>query len=382
MKRMSAWFAALAACVCMLSPCLAAHAAESVRIGVMCPLTGSWANEGIDMQRIVRQLADDLNKSGGVKAGPFKNRVVELVVEDDAGDPRTASLAAQKLATANVLAVIGTYGSAVTEASQNIIDEAGIVQIGTGSTSVRLTEKGLPLFFRVCPRDDAQGRVAALMLKKLGGGSVAVLHDNSSYAKGLAEEARKTLDAEGVKIVFFDAITPKERDYNATLTRMKSAAPSIIFFSGYYNDAATLLRQKMEMGWNVPMLGGDATNNTDLVKIAGKEASKGFYFISPPVPQDFDTPDTRAFMESYRKTHNQMPSSVWAVLAGDAFKVIIAALEAGADKPAAIAAKLRSDIKEFPGLTGSLSFDAKGDRIGDLYRLYTVNPDGEFVLAK
>ena len=382
MKRMSALLAALAACIFLLPPCPAALAADSVRIGVMCPLTGAWANEGIDMQRIVRLLADDLNKSGGLKAGPFKGRMVELVAEDDAGDPRTASLAAQKLATADVLAVIGTYGSAVTEASQNILDEAGIVQIGTGSTSVRLTEKGLPLFFRVCPRDDAQGRVAAAMLKKLGGGSVAILHDNSSYAKGLAEEARKILDAEGVKIVFFDAITPKERDYNATLTRMKSAAPGIIFFSGYYNDAATLLRQKMEMGWSVPMLGGDATNNTDLVKIAGKEAAKGFYFISPPVPQDFDTPDARAFMESYRKAHSQMPSSVWAVLAGDAFKVIIAALEAGADKPAAIAAKLRSDVRDFPGLTGALSFDAKGDRIGDLYRLYTVTPDGEFVLAK
>jgi branched-chain amino acid transport system substrate-binding protein len=383
MKSMSVLFTTLAVFVFLLSPCLPARAADSVRIGVMCPLTGPWANEGIDMQRIVRLLADALNKSGGLKSGPFQGRAVELVVEDDAGDPRTASLAAQKLATANVLAVIGTYGSAVTEASQNIIDEAGLVQIGTGSTSVRLTEKGLPLFFRVSPRDDAQGRVAALMLKKLGAGKVAVLHDNSSYAKGLAEEARKILDKEqGVTIVFFDAITPKERDYNATLTRMKSAAPDIIFFSGYYNDAATLLRQKMEMGWNVPMLGGDATNNTDLVKIAGKEAAKGFNFISPPVPQDFDTPDTQAFMENYRKAHNQMPSSVWAVLAGDAFKVIIAALEAGADKPAAIADKLRNDIKDFPGLTGSLSFDAKGDRIGDLYRLYTVNPEGEFVLSK
>jgi branched-chain amino acid transport system substrate-binding protein len=386
MNILKGLFAALAACAVLLPSCLPVQAAQAaggnVRIGVMCPLTGPWASEGIDMRRIVSLLADTLNKSGGLAAGPFKGRAIELVVEDDAGDPRTAALAAQKLATANVLAVIGTYGSAVTEASQNIIDEAGIVQIGTGSTSVRLTEKGLPLFFRTCPRDDAQGRVAALMLKKLGAKSVAVLHDNSSYAKGLAEEARAILDREGVRIAFFDAITPKERDYNATLTRMKSSAPDMIFFSGYYNDAATLLRQKMEMGWNVPMLGGDATNNTDLVKIAGKEAAKGFYFVSPPVPQDFDTPDAKAFMESYRKAHDQMPSSVWSVLAGDAFKVIVAALEAGADKPEAIAAKLRKDVKDFPGLTGALSFDAKGDRIGDLYRLYVVTPDGEFILAK
>lgn len=121
-------------------------AADAIRIGLMCPLTGKWASEGQDMQQIVSLLVSEVNKAGGING-----KQIELIVEDDAGDPRTASLAAQKLASAGVMAVIGTYGSAVTEASQNIIDEAEIMQIATGSTSVRLTEKGLPLFFRTCP---------------------------------------------------------------------------------------------------------------------------------------------------------------------------------------------------------------------------------------
>ena len=127
-----------------------------IKLGLMCPLTGKWASEGQDMKNIVELLVEKANASGGINGNK-----IELVVEDDAGDPRTAALAAQKLASAEVVAVIGTYGSAVTEASQNILDESGIVQIGTGSTSVRLTEKGLPLFFRTCPRDDAQGKAAA-----------------------------------------------------------------------------------------------------------------------------------------------------------------------------------------------------------------------------
>ncbi len=103
-----------------------ARAAEPIRIGLMCPLTGKWASEGQDMRQIVTLLAEDVNKAGGIAQGPNKGRKIELIVEDDAGDPRTASLAAQKLASAGVMAIIGTYGSAVTEASQNIIDEAGI----------------------------------------------------------------------------------------------------------------------------------------------------------------------------------------------------------------------------------------------------------------
>ncbi len=376
--KVSAALAAVVLLAGLVNPALA----DSVRIGVMAPLTGPWASEGIDMQRVVGLLADELNKAGGLQAGPFKGRTIELVVEDDAGDPRTASLAAQKLATAGVLAVIGTYGSAVTEASQNILDEAELVQIATGATSVRLTEKGMNGFFRVAPRDDTQGRVAAQMIKAKGVKKVALLHDNSSYAKGLAEEARKVLDAEKIEVVFYDAITPKERDYNATLTRIKATDPDMIFFTGYYNDAGTLLRQKMEMGWDVPMMGGDATNNTDLVKIAGKEAGKGFLFLSPPVPQDFDAPEARAFMDAYKAKYSQLPSSVWCVLAGDAFKVIVAALESGADSPEAIAEVLHDGSRKFPGLTGALSFDAKGDRVGDLYRLYVVDGDGDFVLEK
>ena len=80
-------------------------AADAIRIGLMCPLTGKWASEGQDMQQIVSLLVSEVNKAGGING-----KQIELIVEDDAGDPRTASLAAQKLASAGVMAVIGTYG--------------------------------------------------------------------------------------------------------------------------------------------------------------------------------------------------------------------------------------------------------------------------------
>ena len=290
---------------------------------------------------------------------------------------------AAELASAGVMAVIGTYGSAVTEASQNIIDEAEIMQIATGSTSVRLTEKGLPLFFRTCPRDDEQGRVASKVIAAKGFKKVAILHDNSSYAKGLAEEAQKGLKDAGVPVVFYDALTPSERDYTAILTKLKAADPDLIFFTGYYPEAGMLLRQKKEMHWDVPMMGGDAANNTDLVKIAGKDAAKGYFFISPPSAHDFDTPEAKDFFSRYKAQYNSLPSSVWSVLAGDAFKVIVAALQAGTDaNPEAVAKYLKKDLKEYPGLTGKLGFNEKGDRIGDLYKVYEVDGNGGFVLQK
>jgi len=350
---------------------LQARAADTYKIGLMCPMTGKWASEGLDMKNIVDLQVKKANEQGGING-----KKIEVVVEDDAGDPRSAALAAQKLASSDVKAVIGTYGSAVTEASQNIYDEAGILQIATGSTSIRLSEKNLPLFFRTCPRDDAQGSFAAEQLLKKGFKRIALLHDNSSYAKGLADQTKKCLEGKGVEIVFFDALTAGERDYTATLTKLKAANPDVIFFTGYYPEAGMLLRQKKEMGWNVPMMGGDASNHADLVKVAGNEAAKGYFFVSPPLPQDMDTPEAKAFLKDYQAAYHAQPVSVWAVLAGDAY---IAIEDAGKYDPEDMAKYLKT-MKDKPALSGKMGFNEKGDRVGDFYRIYEVEDGGRFVL--
>ena len=373
-----------------------AGAAETVKVGLMAPVTGAWASEGQEMKRNIDLLAAQVNEKGGLNG-----KKVEVIVEDDGGDPRTASLAAQRLTTKGVVAVIGTYGSAVTEATQTIYDEAGITQIANGSTAVRLTEKGLKHFFRTCPRDDEQGKVGAAALEKMGAKKIALLHDSSAYSKGLADEINGILKAKKANVVFFDALTPKEQDYSAILTKLKAAGPDVVFFTGkksvvldlkrpdaifatgYYPEAGLLLKQKKQMGWNVPFIGGDAINNPDLVKIAGKDAASGFQFLSPPVPNDLDTPEAKAYLATYKAKYGEAPNSIYGILAADGFRVVTKAI---AETKATDADKLRdylvNKLKDFPGLTGKIAFNAKGDRVGELYRVYKVDSNGEFVLQK
>lgn len=363
-------------CIALLVLGTTSALAADIKIGLMAPLTGSYASEGQDMQRIVELLANEVNKAGGING-----RQIEIVVQDDGSDARTAALAAQRLSTSGVCAVIGTYGSAITEASQNIYNRNGIVQIGTGSTSIRLTEKGMKRFFRTCPRDDEQGRVAVNIIHNMGYKNIAILHDNTAYAKGLADEAKAALEKAGqVKLVFFNALVPNERDYSAILTRLKGSNPDFIFYTGYYPEAAMLRRQMKEMGWEVPMMGGDATNNTDLVKIGGANAVAGYYFISPPLPGDLDSESAKAFITAFQEKYNAMPSSIWSVLAGDAFQVIVEAIKTTGPDSEKIAEYLHNDLKDYEGLSGKISFDDKGDRVGDLYRLYQVDEKGNFVL--
>ena len=353
------------------------NAWSEIRIGLMCPLTGSWASEGQDMRDIVQLMAEEVNAAGGVNG-----QKLTILVEDDGGDPRTAVSAANRLATRDVTAVIGTYGSSITEATQNIYDDYRIIHVANGATSIRLTQKGLKYFFRTSPRDDEQGRVAAETIGSMGYDKIAILHDNTSYARGLADETRGLLEQDNKDIVFFGALTPGERDYSTILSRLRNAAPEAVFFTGYYPEAGLLLRQKAEMNWDVPFLGGDATNNPDLVSISGRAAAEGFYFLSPPVPQDLDTQEARDFLESFNAKHGSNPGSIWAVLAGDAFLVLVDAIRATGSTDTDVLANYMHNDLTIQGLTGVISFDQYGDRAGELYRLYKVDGEGNFVMQE
>jgi branched-chain amino acid transport system substrate-binding protein len=359
----------------LLGPVSPVRADDPIKIGLMGPVTGDWASEGQGMVQVVEILAAEINAAGGING-------TQVVVEvgDDGGTPRTAAMAAQKLLSSNVVAVVGTYGSSVTEATQDIYDEAGVIQIATGSTKISLTGKGLQRFFRTCPRDDEQGRVLANNVKSLGFTKVALVHDNTSYSKGLADEAREIFKAIGVGEVYYDSIVPNDRDYTVSLTKIQAANPDVIVFTGYYPEAGLLLRQKRELGFNVPMIGGDATNNSSIVEIAGKEAADGYYFVSPPALPDMKSESAAKLMATYQEKYGTLPSSVWSVLAGDAFLVLVEAVKAVGPDSAKMAEWLKTGLKDFPGLSGSITFDEHGDRVGEVYRLYKISPDGQFVI--
>jgi len=350
--------------------------AEDIKIGMFTNLTGDYSALGQDARRVAELFVEKLNEKGGINGDK-----VELIIEDSGSLPRMGATAATRLVSSGVKTVVGTFGSAVTEATQDIFDEANMVQVADGSTAVRLTEKGLEKFFRVSPRDDEQGRVGAATLTKLGFNKIAILHDNTSYAKGLADEIDALVKANAdQEVVFFDALVPGESDYSVVLTRIKSANPQVIFFTGYYPEAGLLLRQRREMGWDIPVVGGDASTHLDLIEIAGKQAAEGFRFISPPLPTDIDNEATKAFLASYYERHNTYPSTIWAFNAADALGVLVAAMEVKGNDADAIADYLHNEMKDFDGFAGKISFDQKGDRVGDFYRLYEYNADGQPVL--
>lgn len=352
----------------------AAQQKGTIKIGLQGPMTGDYAYEGKGFEQAVKLLVEQTNAAGGING-----QQVELFVEDDKGDPKESALVADRMVAKKVVAVIGAYNSTATEPASEIYNREGILHITPSSTATRLTTKGYQQFFRVCFLDDRQGLFAAeFMSKVLGNKNVAVLHDNSTYAQGLAEWTKKYLEERGVNVVFYDAINPADKDFTPTLTKLKGVNAETVYFTGYHAQGGLLLKQAPEVGLKVQWMMGNASNNPELIQIAGVENAAGVIFTTEPLPSDLDYPEAKKFIADFKAKYGAEPTSVWWVMAADAYRVIEHAIKTtNSTDPKKLAEFLHKDFKNFPGITGPiLGFDEKGDRLGTIHKAYLIGADG------
>lgn len=375
MKRVLATIVLLALTLPPLSLGVQAQEGEPILIGLQGPMTGDYAYEGQGFEKAVQLLVDQVNEEGGLLGRP-----VELVIEDDAGDPTQSALVADRMVDAEVVAVIGAYNSTATEPASEIYNEAGILHITPSSTATRLTEKGFEQFFRVCFLDDRQALFAVMAMKDvLGAETIGILHDNSTYAQGLADWTQVYAEEAGLEVAFFDAINPDDQDFTPILTNIGEANLDAVYFTGYHAQGGLLLRQSADLGLDIQWMMGNASNNPEMVEIAGVEAATGTFITTEPLPQDLEYPEAVEFVEAFTEAYEEPPASVWWLLAAEAFNVIAHAIEATESTDTEVLAEyLHTEFADYPGLSGPIiGFDEKGDRLGTIHALYQINDEGE-----
>ena len=162
-----------------------AHA--DIVVGLGTATTGSVAALGEQTVFGAQQAIRDINAKGGVLG-----QKLVLKVGDDACDPRQAVSVANQLAGRGVRFVAGHFCSRSPLPGSQVYAEEGVLQISPASTNPKYTDEGSWNTFRVCGRDDQQGQVAGRYIaENFKGQRVAILHDNSAYGKGLADETRR-----------------------------------------------------------------------------------------------------------------------------------------------------------------------------------------------
>src|SRR5258708_319787 len=195
-----------------------AASAQDITIGVAGPMTGQYASFGTQLKNGADAAVADINAAGGVMGKKLK-----LEIGDDACDPKQARAVGEKFASMKVPFLAGHYCS-----SSSI----------PASTNPTFTDRNRWNTFRVCGRDDQQGSVAGEhVAKNFKGKNIAILHDKSTYGKGLADEMKKTLNKSGAKEKMYEAYTQGDKDFNSLVSKMKSNKIDVVYVGGYHTQA-------------------------------------------------------------------------------------------------------------------------------------------------
>ena len=340
---------------------------DVIRIGVAGPMTGDQAKMGTDFKNGVALAVEEWNAKGGVL-----RKKIETVIADDQHDPKQAVSVANKLVNDGVVGVVGHFNSSASIPASDVYNRAGIPMVTPASTNPQLTEKGYRGVFRVCGRDDQQGRIGAeFVMNKLKIKKIAIIHDKTTYGQGLADEFRKFISGK-VEVVYYGGIIQGDKDFKTVLTAIKEKKPELIYFGGIYPEAGLLVKQSRELGMAVPFMSGDGTIDPKFIEIAGPKASEGTFLTFSPDPQKIQTAKT--FIENYQRKFGEIgPYSIYAY---DAANILITAIkEAGVTDGKTVMEKLHS--LEFSGAIGKINFDGKGDVTNAPYVVW-ITKDGKF----
>lgn len=347
--------------------------AETLKVGVQAPITGSYANEGQGIENGVRLLASQINADGGVMG-----KQIEVIVCDDQGTAMAAAICAKNLVNKGVSMVIGSYSSTCAEAAQKTYFDAGVLQTSDG-TADSLTEHGYWTFLRNSFPNSAEADFAAdymINVKKYK--RIVILSDFSTYSDGLGNSLEAAIKKYGGNLVSRDKIKANSQNFTPVLTNVKSKNPDVIFFSGNYPDGGQLRSQQVALGIKADFIGSDANDNVDFVKLAGS-AAQGAFIVNVPSPNVLPYKIAKSFIADYQTKYGEMPPSIWGLMNIDGMRAIIHAMEKTNSFDTKKAADYLYNMEEpLPGITGPIAFAKNGDRKGGSYVVKKITADGSY----
>ncbi len=343
---------------------------QVVKIGHVGPVSGAIAHLGKDNEWGARLAIEELNAKGVSING--KKIKFELVAEDDAADPKQGTAAAQKLVDAKVSGVVGHLNSGTTIPASKIYSDAGIPQISPSSTNPKYTRQGYKTAFRVVADDvHLGGTLGRYAVNELKGKSIAVIDDRTAYGQGVAEEFEKAVKAAGGNLVGHEFTTDKATDFMPILTTLKGKKPDIIFFGGMDAVGGPMMKQMKSLGIKAKFMGGDGICTNEMIKLAGDAMADGQVVcaeaggVDGALKKGMDD-----FGAKFKKRFND-DVKLYSPYVYDAVFVMVDAMQrAKSSDPAKYLPEL-AKTTGFKGVTGTITFDAKGDIKNGALTLYT-----------
>jgi len=324
-----------------------------IKIGFFGDLSGPTFNFGQSAKNGMLMAVDQINQAGGIFG-----RQIDVVIEDDRGSPeRAAELTGKLISQDQVVAIIAGGTSGNSRAAAPKAQAAHVPMISPSSTDPAVTQVG-DYIFRACFVDAFQGQVMAkFATQTLNAKKAAILFDfNSPYGRGLTEYFELSFAKLGGQIVAKQSYTQGDEDFKGQLSTIQSNEPDVIYIPGYYGDVAVIAKQARAVGLTQPLLGGDGWDAPELWQLSGDALNVSH--ISTHYSVDDPSPAIQTFVEEYKRRYGNLLPDAHAALAYDATRVLVGAIERSGSIQAPKIRNALAETKNFPGVTGVISFDA------------------------
>jgi len=341
-------------------------AIETIPVGINVELSGDLASYGSNSRNGMVLAIEEINQAGGVLGKELKYIERDCQSKPDEAMNNSAALAGEK-----IIAQLGPLTSGAVAGSTPVMMQNKIPLIAPAATAENVTVdektgKTLDYIFRVCYLDaDQARRMADFALNDLKVKNAVIFGSTSDdYAKGLAKYFEEAFIAGGGEIVAKEGYVNGDKDFKATLTKLRSKNPEFIYVPGYYTEVALLIKQARDLDIKVPIGGGDGWDSPDMVKVAGAEALNNTYFANHYSVED-PSPAISSFVKAYEAKYKKLPDS-FAALGYDSAKILAQAIkDAGEADPAKVAQAL-AKVKDFPGITGTMSINEKHNPVKEI----------------
>jgi branched-chain amino acid transport system substrate-binding protein len=329
----------------------ATNAGAEILIGVAGPMTGTNAWFGEQMERGAALAVADLNAAGGVLGDQ-----VQLITVDDFCDPEQAVAAAKKLVSDGAILVVGHFCSGASIPASAIYAEAGVLMITPASTNPVLTELGRANVFRVQNRDDSAGAmIGNYLADHWSDKKIAILHDDTTFGRGIAELTRQQLNRRGLSEAIYQAYVPGANNYAAEVAELQAADIDVLFIGGYHTEIALMARAAGDRGYPIQLVAGLGLTTEDFGLIGGT-AADGTLFVDVVDPRG--RAEAALAVERFRASGFE-PDGYTLYAYGAVQAWAQAALKARSLEIQAMITALREH--QFDTVLGPIDFDDKGD---------------------
>jgi branched-chain amino acid transport system substrate-binding protein len=340
------WLFVAASAVILLAGC--GGSAPSVRIAA----AGNWREfHGAMNKRGIDLAIEEINAGGGIDGTP-----VQLVAQDDSSDGRRAvTVASEFFNDASILGVVGHIESGPMVAAAKIYDK-GLPAVATTATSPDISGMS-PWVYRVISSDSVNGRDIAAFARRLGLKRAAIIYENNSYGRGLADAFARSF---GGEIIGSDPIaSDSTADFEPHVAWMKAHRPDVVFVAGTSATGIALLREARRQQLDATFMGGDGWSG-----VSESAVSEGVVVATPFSARD-PRPEVRRFVQAFRARY-QMEPDANAALAYDATRLLAQAIGEGGRTRVAVREWLtrRATETAYQGVTGPIQFTTGGDIVG------------------